>query len=85
VQRAKNHECSELAICEIVGDLETTVAPCHVQLDAPEAIQFAADRSILVGLIVNELVSMPASMHIPTVRVGRSKSEQSFRQGGSQS
>src|ERR1700734_3019138 len=42
---------------EIVGDLEATVAPCHIQLDAPEAIQFAADRSILVGLIVNELVS----------------------------
>jgi two-component sensor histidine kinase len=42
---------------EIIGDLEATVAPCHIQLDAPEAIQFAADRSILVGLIVNELVS----------------------------
>jgi two-component sensor histidine kinase len=42
---------------EIIGDLEATVAPCQIQLDAPEAIQFAADRSILVGLIVNELVS----------------------------
>src|ERR1700734_418162 len=42
---------------EIVGDLELTVAPCVIQFDAPEAIQFAADRSILVGLIVNELVS----------------------------
>ena len=42
---------------EIIGDLEATVAPCQIQLDAPEAIQFAADSSILVGLIVNELVS----------------------------
>jgi two-component sensor histidine kinase len=42
---------------EIVGDLELTVAPCEIQFDAPEAIQFAADRAILVGLIVNELVS----------------------------
>jgi two-component sensor histidine kinase len=42
---------------EIIGDLEATVAPCEIQFDAPEAIQFAADRSILVGLIVNELVS----------------------------
>jgi two-component sensor histidine kinase len=42
---------------EIIGDLEATVAPCQIQLDASEAIQFAADRSILVGLIVNELVS----------------------------
>jgi two-component sensor histidine kinase len=42
---------------EIIGDLETTVAPCKIVFDAPEAIQFAADRAILVGLIVNELVS----------------------------
>lgn len=42
---------------EIIGDLVSTVTPCEIQLDAPEAIQFAADRSILVGLIVNELVS----------------------------
>ena len=42
---------------EIIGDLRATVAPCEIQFDAPEAIQFVADRSILVGLIVNELVS----------------------------
>jgi hypothetical protein len=34
-----------------------TVAPGEIQFDAPEAIQFAADPSILVGLLVNELVS----------------------------
>ena len=42
---------------EIVGDLRTAVAPCKIQFDASEEIQFAADRAILVGLIVNELVS----------------------------
>jgi two-component sensor histidine kinase len=41
---------------EIIGDLEATVAPYEIQFDAPEAIQFAADRAILVGLIINELV-----------------------------
>ena len=30
--------------------------PCKVQLEAPEEIQFAADRAILVALIINELV-----------------------------
>ena len=42
---------------EIINDLEPTVAPCKIQLDAPKEIQIAADRSILVGLIINELVS----------------------------
>ena len=42
---------------QIIGDLEPTVAPCKIELDAPEEIQFAADRAILVGLIINELVS----------------------------
>jgi two-component sensor histidine kinase len=42
---------------QIVGDLKPAVAPCKIHFDAPEAIQFAADRAILVGLIINELVS----------------------------
>ena len=42
---------------QIVGDLQSTVAPCQIEFDAPEEIQFAADRAILVGLILNELVS----------------------------
>ena len=42
---------------EVIGDLETTVAPCKVQFDAPEKIEFNADRAILVALIINELVS----------------------------
>jgi two-component sensor histidine kinase len=42
---------------EIIGDLEPTVAPCKIQFEAPEEIQIPADRAILVGLIINELVS----------------------------
>src|SRR5579859_2082905 len=41
---------------EIVEDLEPAVAPCKIQFDAPAEIQFAADRAILVALIVNELI-----------------------------
>jgi two-component sensor histidine kinase len=42
---------------QIVKDLEPTVAPCKIQFDAAQPILFAADRAILVGLIINELVS----------------------------
>jgi two-component sensor histidine kinase len=41
---------------EVIDDLETAVAPCKIHLEAPEEIQFAADRAILVALIINELV-----------------------------
>jgi two-component sensor histidine kinase len=41
---------------EVIGDLATAVAPCTIHFDAPEEIQFAADRAILVALIINELV-----------------------------
>jgi two-component sensor histidine kinase len=41
---------------EVIDDLETAVAPCKVNFEAPEHVQFAADRSILVALIINELV-----------------------------
>jgi two-component sensor histidine kinase len=41
---------------EVVEDLEGAVAPCKIQLDTPKEIQFAADRAILVALIVNELI-----------------------------
>src|SRR5215472_14794674 len=34
---------------QIINDLQPTVAPCRIQFDAPpEAIQFAADRAILI-------------------------------------
>jgi two-component sensor histidine kinase len=42
---------------QIIADLQPTVAPCEIQFDAPEAIQFPADRAILAGLIITELVS----------------------------
>ena len=41
---------------EIVADLALAVAPCKIEFEAPEAIPFGADRAILVGLIINELV-----------------------------
>ena len=44
-------------LSEIIDDLRPTVAPCEIELEAAEPIQFAADRAILVGLIINELVS----------------------------
>ncbi len=42
---------------QIISDLEPTVAPCKIQFDAPQTIRFAADRAILIGLVINELVS----------------------------
>jgi two-component sensor histidine kinase len=42
---------------QIIRDLEPTVAPSAIQFEASGAIEFAADRSILVGLVVTELVS----------------------------
>jgi two-component sensor histidine kinase len=42
---------------QIIGDLQPTVAPCEIDFAAAGEIQFAADRAILVGLILNELVS----------------------------
>jgi len=42
---------------EVIKDLEPTVAPRTIQFEAPQAIQFAVDRAILVGLIITELVS----------------------------
>ena len=42
---------------EVIEDLEPMVAPCKIHFDAPEEIQFAADRAILVALIINELIS----------------------------
>ena len=41
---------------EVIDDVVATVAPCKVQFHAPKEIQFAADRAILLALIVNELV-----------------------------
>ncbi len=55
---------------EIIGDLRPTVAPCEIQFEAPEAIQLLADRAILVGLIINELVSNAAKHAYPDTQGG---------------
>jgi two-component sensor histidine kinase len=53
-----DHENIDLVtyLRQVIGDLETAVVPCEVHFEAPEEIQFAADRAILVALIINELV-----------------------------
>ena len=55
---------------EVVDDLETAVAPCKIQLEAPEEVQFAADRAILVALVINELVLNAGKYAYPTSSEG---------------
>jgi two-component sensor histidine kinase len=57
-------------IREVLKDLEVAVAPCQIFLDAPEEIQFEADRAILIALVVNELV-LNAAKHAYPDRVGK--------------
>ncbi len=42
---------------ELLKDLESAVSPCELRLDAPKGILLAADRAILVALVINELVA----------------------------
>lgn len=42
---------------DVIDDMKTAVAPFTIHFEASEEIQFAADRAILVGLVINELVS----------------------------
>jgi two-component sensor histidine kinase len=57
-------------IREVLKDLDVAVTPCELLLDAPEEIQFAADRAILVALIINELV-LNAAKHAYPDRSGK--------------
>jgi two-component sensor histidine kinase len=57
-------------IREVLKDLEVAVTPCQLLLEAPEEIQFAADRAILVALIINELV-LNAAKHAYPDRSGK--------------
>jgi len=55
---------------EVLKDLEPSVAPSIIQFGAtPNEIQFAADRAILVALVVNELASN-AGKHAYPARPG---------------
>ena len=50
---------------EVIEDLEAAVAPCKIHFEAPEEIQFAADRAILVALIINEIALNAAKYAYP--------------------
>lgn len=50
---------------EVIEDLEPMVAPHKIHLEAPEEIQFAADRAILVALVINELISNASKYAYP--------------------
>ena len=55
---------------EVVDDLETVVAPCKIHFEAPEEIQFGADRAILMALVINELVSNAGKYAYPDGSAG---------------
>ena len=65
---------------EVLKDLEVAVAPGLLHLDAPEEIQFAADRAILVALIINELV-LNSAKHAYADRAGETISVRVVRTG----
>jgi two-component sensor histidine kinase len=50
---------------EVMDDLQSAVAPCTIHLEASEQVQFAADRAILVALVINELVLNAAKHAYP--------------------
>jgi len=55
---------------EVISDMEPSVAPSRIELDAPAEIQFAADRAILIALIINELVLNAGRHAYPDGREG---------------
>jgi two-component sensor histidine kinase len=50
---------------DVFKDLEAAVTPCVLHLDAPDEIRCAADRAILVALVVNALVLNAAKYAYP--------------------
>lgn len=50
---------------EVLKDLEAEISPSQIHFETSGETQLAADRSILVGLIVNELVSNSAKYAYP--------------------
>ncbi len=55
---------------DVIDDLAAAVAPFAVSFEAPEKIDFAADRAILVGLVINELVSNAGKHAYPNCSEG---------------
>ena len=55
---------------EVIDDLATAVAPFKIHFEAPEKIEFAADRAILVGLVITELVSNAGKYAYPNCSEG---------------
>ena len=55
---------------QVMDDLRSAVAPCTIHLEASEQVQFAADRAILVALVINELVLNAAKHAYPDSRGG---------------
>jgi two-component sensor histidine kinase len=55
---------------EVIDDLAGAVAPFKIVFEAPEKIMFAADRAILVALVINELVSNAGKYAYPNCSEG---------------
>lgn len=51
---------------DVLKDLETAVAPCRLVVEAKPGIMVAADRAIMIALIMNELVTNAAKYAYPS-------------------
>jgi two-component sensor histidine kinase len=55
---------------DVIDDARAAVVPFTIHFDASEEIQFSADRAILEGLVINELVSNAAKYAYPNLSDG---------------